>query len=112
MRVKKSLLMAVLSVAALKSVAQPSPVLQSDDIANWIKYTVVADRVRQELADDRRDFAYMDRPYAEHVGTHKRLLKTDGCVVEKRVYPLTDRIIVQYIDQCDGRIIKETSQER
>ena len=109
---KKSTLMVVLSIAALQSTAQPAPALQSDDIASWIRYTVVADRVRQELADDRRDFAYMDRPYAEHAGTRKRLLKTDGCVVEKRVYPLTDRIIVQYIDQCDGRIIKETSQER
>ena len=80
-------------------------------IANGQTYFALQTR-RQELADDRRDFAYMDRPYAEHVGTHKRLLKTDGCVVEKRVYPLTDRIIVQYIDQCDGRIIKETSQDR
>ena len=109
---RKYLLMAVLSVAALQNVAQPAPVLQSGDIANWIKYTVVADRVREELADDRRDFAYMDRPYAEHSGTHRRFLKTDGCVVEKRIYPLTDRTIVQYIDQCDGRIIKETSQEK
>ena len=112
MRVKTYLLMFAFAVPALHSVAQPAPVLQSGDIAKWIKYTVVADHVRQQLRYDRRAYAYLDGPYKEHSATHKRFLNGDGCVIEQRVYPLTDRTIVQYIDQCDGRLIKEISQAR
>ena len=106
---KKSLSVTLLSIIAAQNLAQQAPILQSGDITNWIRYTVVADRVRQELEYGRHQYAYMDRPYTEYSGMHSRFVKGDKCIVDKRVYPLIDRTIVQYVDHCNGRVIEETS---
>ncbi len=108
----RKILSVSLTLASLQSFAQDIRPPSMENVAPWIISGVIANRVYNELYVNRRNYVYMDRPYVEHSGTHGQYLKGDSCVVDKRVYALTDRIIVQYVDQCDGLVIREVSQPR
>ena len=110
--VVRKILSVSLTLASLQSFAQDIRPPSMENVAPWIISGVIANRVYNELYVNRRNYVYMDRPYVEHSGTHGQYLKGDSCVVDKRVYALTDRIIVQYVDQCDGLVIREVSQPR
>ena len=108
----KFFLLAVLVLSSWKILSQEIRPPSSKEIGPWIMYGVAANRVYDELYRNRRNYVYMDRPYMEYAGTQSEWQKGTSCVVDKRVYVLTDRTIVQYVDQCDGTVIEEVSNAR
>ena len=108
----KFFLLAVLVLSSWKILSQEIRPPSSKEIGSWIMYGVAANRVYDELYRNRRNYVYMDRPYMEYAGTQSEWQKGTSCVVDKRVFILTDRTIVQYVDQCDGNVIREVSNAR
>ncbi len=108
----KFFLLATLLLSSWEIISQEIRPPSSKEIGPWIMYGVVANRVYDELYVNRRNYVYMDRPYMEYAGTQSEWQKGTSCVVDKRVYVLTDRTIFQYVDQCDGTVIKEVSNAR
>ncbi len=108
----KLFLLTILALSSWEIFSQEIRPPSSKEIGPWIKYGVVANRLYDELYVNRRNYVYMDRPYMEYAGTQSEWRKGKSCVIDKRVYVLTDRTIVQYVDQCDGNVIKEVSNAR
>ena len=108
----KFFLLAVLVLSSWKILSQEIRPPSLKEIGSWIMYGVAANRVYDELYRNRRNYVYMDRPYMEYAGTQSEWQKGTSCVVDKRVFILTDRTIVQYVDQCDGNVIREVSNAR
>ncbi|RPG90781.1 MAG: hypothetical protein CBD08_004450 [Cellvibrionales bacterium TMED148] len=108
----KKIILAMLVFYSWNILSQEGRTPSRHEIGPWVMYGVVANRVYDELYINRRNYVYMDRPYTEYAGSTSERLKGKSCVIDKRVYILTDRTIVQYIDQCDGSVIKESSSPR
>ena len=108
----KFFLLTILVLSSWEILSQEIRPPSSKEIGPWIRYGVVANRLYDELYVNRRNYVYMDRPFMEYAGAQSELQKGKSCVVDKRVYVLTDRTIVQYVDQCDGTVIKEVSNAR
>ena len=108
----KLFLLTILALSSWEIFSQEIRPPSSKEIGPWIKYGVVANRLYDELYVNRRNYVYMDRPYMEYSGTQSEWQKGKSCIIDKRVYVLTDRTIFQYVDQCDGNVIKEVSNAR
>lgn len=79
-------------------------------VAKWMTYGVIANRVHNELYENGHNYPYMDTPYTESSNTSKLALGRDRCVIEQRVYALTNRTIFQYVNLCDDSVLAEIQQ--
>ncbi len=81
----------------------------AEKIAKWARYGAIAKLAREELSEKNFSFPYMDMPFVEQ-GTLLLDVRVAGaCEVEKRVFALSDRKIVQYFNLCNGAVIAEKS---
>ena len=108
----KKILLAALLLSSAKILSQDINRPSLEGIGPWIMRGVVANRIYDELYLNRQNYVYMDRPYKEYAGSTSERMKGRSCIIDKRIYVLTDRTIVQFVDRCDGSVFKESSYPR
>ena len=108
----KKILLAALLLSSGKILSQEINRPSLEEISPWIMRGVVANRIYDGLYLNRQNYVYMDRPYTEYAGSTSERIKGRSCIIDKRIYVLTDRTIVQFIDGCDGSVFKESSYPR
>ena len=105
----KNRILIFLLLFSLDGFCLESQEIVAEKIAKWVRYGAIAKLAREELSEKNFSFPYMDMPFVEHGTLPIDVPVTGACEVEKRVFALSGRTIVQYFNLCSGVVIAERS---